>query len=209
MRRNMIKMSLRHPSGLEIEFEGDEPAFDRFAQFLAGELSGFVRGLEPVNTEDIRTLPPGDVEDDGDSAGNIAEQEVLSLANGNGINPHTVAQLIDRIGAKSDIDRVTVIAHAALEAGLEGIDYMMIEKLYDDMGFPKPARFAKAFSNAKARGLVKSVKHGVWAPTVQGENYARYGQKPTRRTQKRPSVPSNRPSSAEAPALAAGFTESE
>jgi hypothetical protein len=200
----MIKISLRHPTGLEIEFEGDERSFDRFAQFLAGELSGFMQGLEPANTGDSRALLPPGPEDEGDSRGDIEEVEGLSLTNGGGINPHAVAQLIERVGAKSDIDRVTVIAHAALEAGLEGIDYGTIEKLYGDMGFPKPARFAKAFSNAKARGLVKSVKHGVWAPTVQGENYARYGHRPARRTQKRSSNPSSRPPLTDGFALTGG-----
>ncbi len=97
------------------------------------------------------------------------------------LDPRAVAKTIERIGAKTDIERVTVIAQAAVDAGLPGIEYDAIDKLYGDMGIEKPARFAKAFSNAKGRGLVKSVKHGTWAPTVQGENYARFGTKPAKR----------------------------
>lgn len=183
----MIKISLRHPTGLEIAFEGDEQAFDRFAQFLAGELSGFVHGLEPANNGDSLALPPAGTDTGGDDSGDTGEPEHLLLANGEGMSPHAVAEMIERVGAKSDIDRVTVIAHAAVQAGMEGIDYATIDRLYGDMGLPKPTRFAKAFSNARSRGLVKSVKHGVWATTVQGENYARYGQKPPRRPQRRSS----------------------
>jgi hypothetical protein len=180
----MMKISLRHPSGLAVEFEGDEKAFDRFAKFLAGDLSGFVHGLEPGKTADLSVLPPAELGDNGAAAKAEEKEEPPPLGDGKVIDAHAVAAHIADIGATSDIDRVTVIAHAALEAGMEGIDYPTIEKLYDDMGLPKPTRFAKAFSNAKTRGLVKSVKHGVWATTVQGENYARYGKKPSRRTKR-------------------------
>ncbi len=180
-----MKISLRHPSGLEIEFEGDDKAFDRFAKFLAGDLSGFVRGLGPGKPGDLPQLQSGDPESKGDAAQGTADGESQPLGDSQVIDAHAVAAHMESIGATSDIDRVTVIAHAALEAGLEGIDYATIDKLYGEMGFAKPARFAKAFSNAKTRGLVRSVKHGVWATTVQGQNYARLGQKPSRRTAKR------------------------
>ena len=77
------------------------------------------------------------------------------------------------------------MAQAAVDAGLEGIDFATAEQLYGDLGIRKPLRFPKAFSNAKTRGLVKNVKRGVWAPTVQGENYARYGEDASRRKAKR------------------------
>jgi hypothetical protein len=183
----MIKIALRHPSGLEIEFEGDENAFDRFAKFLAGDLGGFMRGVAPASAGELessdRALRPIPLTSDEGSDGGSGSGQPLG-SNG-AIDPRAVAAHMEQIGATADIERVTVIAQAAIDASLEGIDYETIERLYRDMGIPKPARFAKAFSNAKTRGLVKSVKHGVWATTVQGENYARYGQKPPRRAVRR------------------------
>jgi hypothetical protein len=176
-----MKMSLRHPSGLEVEFEGDEPAFNRFSEFLTGAIAAFVRDLGPSNGGE---LPPPQIEAPDDSDGE-AEGLPVPLGSDGQIDARAVEAQLTRVGASSEIERVTVIAHAAVEAGLDGIDYPTIARLYDDMGIPKPPRFPKAFSNAKERGLVKSVKYGIWATTVQGENFAKYGKRPTRRPPKR------------------------
>jgi hypothetical protein len=183
----MMKISLRHPSGLEIEFEGDEKAFGRFAEFLSQDVGEFVRGLSPANIDNSEVPPLALPEASTETAYDSGTAETNG-GGGNPLNPRVVAAHIERVEAKTDIDRVTVIAQAAVDAGLPGIDYATIEQLYTDMGLEKPMRFAKAFSNAKARGLVRSVKHGTWAPTVQGENYARFGTKPPKRP-KRPAGP--------------------
>jgi hypothetical protein len=66
------------------------------------------------------------------------------------------------------------MAQIAVESGQPGVDYQTIHELYTELGLPKPAQFpAKTFSNAKASGLVKLVKPGVWKPTYRGENFAR------------------------------------
>lgn len=171
----MIKISLRHPSGLEIDFEGDDAAFDRFVQFLASDVGPFVGGFTPGNQGNRQVLPltmPGQSTERTYDKGPIA-----SNASTGSLDARAIASDIERLGAKTDIERTTVIALAATDAGLEGIDYPTIDRLYTELGFPKPARFAKTFSNARSRGLVRSVKHGVWAPTVIGENYVRHGKK--------------------------------
>jgi hypothetical protein len=176
----MIKIGLRHPSGLEIEFEGDKDDFVAFAEFLAGDLGGFIRAITPANAVDSEISALEGAEDD-EGTDDDEVTEGAALGSGGAISPRAIAARIEQLGATTDIDRVTIVAQAAVDAGFEGIDYDTIEDLYTAMGIPKPARFAKAFSNAKTRGLVKSVKYGMWAPTVQGENYARYGKKPARR----------------------------
>jgi hypothetical protein len=175
----MMKIALSHPSGLEISFEGDDKDFDRFAKFLATDVGIFIQGLSPAKGPDLE-VPALDAPG-ADSDGAYDTDAMRSEADLSPLDPRAVADRIETVHAKTDIDRVTVIAQAAVEAGLPGIDYPAIEKLYTAMGLEKPMRFAKAFSNARARGLVRSVQHGVWAPTVVGENYARFGKKPARR----------------------------
>jgi hypothetical protein len=175
----MMKIALSHPSGLEISFEGDAKDFDRFAEFLASDVATFAQGLSPATKPD-REVPA--LEAPGANATGTYDADATPPDAGlSSLDPRAVAKRIESVEAKTDIDRVTVIAQAAVEAGLPGIDYPTIEKLYTDMGLEKPMRFAKAFSNAKTRGLVRSVQHGTWAPTVVGENYARFGKKPARR----------------------------
>jgi hypothetical protein len=169
----MMKIALRHPSGLEIEFEGDEEAFKSFVHFLGSGVQPFVQGLESRSEQDRAQDQDGasDTDDGGDENGEDA-------FDGNALDPRTLAVRMEKVGAKTDIERVTVMAQAAVDAGRDGLDSKLADSLYDQLGFPKPSRWSKAFSNAKARGLVRSPKYGFWAPTVHGENYAKHGTKP-------------------------------
>lgn len=67
------------------------------------------------------------------------------------------------------------MAQAAVEAGKEGIDYETVTRLYNDLGYKKPSRFTKTFSNARIKNYVKNVGQGMWRPTVPGENFAKLG----------------------------------
>jgi hypothetical protein len=200
----MLKISLRHPSGLEIDFEGDGEEFDRFAAFLSDKLSGLIGVAGPPRAGNGTVLaldPPSDTSDTADD-----ELPVVLGQNGQ-IDARALGAQLERLDARTEIERVTVIAQAAIDAGLEGIDYDTIPRIYDDLGIPKPPRFAKAFSNAKDRGFVKSVKGGVWAPTVQGENFARYGKRPARRARRGSAGPTASTGAAHigpAPALTSG-----
>lgn len=173
-----MKLALRHPSGLEIEFEGDTDEFDRFAQFLAGEVGGFVRGLNANEAEESADTDPDAAGEDEETA---IGQTSRSLGRDSVIDAKAVYARWTEVGASTEIERVTIVAQAAIDAGLEGIDYKTIDRIYDDVGQPKPPRFPKAFFNAKEKGFLRSVKHGVWAPTIKGQNYARYGTKPPAR----------------------------
>jgi hypothetical protein len=178
-----MKISLQLPSGLQISFEGNEAAFDRFTEFLAE--------------------PPGFVENLGVSAPALANGTVHELEQGTSEDapeqsddPLSSRVLHDRlreVGATTDIERVTVIAQAAVDAGKEAVDYSTVDRLYVELGLPKPARWAKTFSNAKARNLVRSVGHGVWRPTVVGENFARFGARDSSRSRSRRSASGERP----------------
>lgn len=194
----MFKIALRHPSGLEIEFEGDEAAFDRFEKFLAGDVGEFVQRLE------TRSRTPQDNPQDlvGEQNGEGNSENDLIPDSSKPLDPHAILGVFNEREAKTDIERVTILAQLAVDAGESGINAKLADELYDKLGVPKPSRWAKAFSNAKAKGLVRSEKHGVWRPTVNGENYAKHGTKPPRR----PAPRRSGSSSAAQPELAPGET---
>lgn len=152
-----MKITIRHPAGLEIQFEGEVSEFDRFTGFLT-DLPAFVGTLGPT-----ATLP---LEANGSSE---------SGSTGGGIDARSVLDKLQAVGATTDIERVTVMAVMAHDAGLPGIDYATVERLYVELGMPKPATLRATFSNAKQKGYVRSVGSGAWAPTVNGENFARHG----------------------------------
>jgi hypothetical protein len=154
-----------------LEFEGELAEFDRLAGVveMPADLLARVRaGYEPDAPRD-EAGQDKEVQDDGGTS--------TGVSGSGSIDVHALAQRLGTLGAKSDIDRVTVMAHAAKEAGLEGIDYKLAERLFVELGERKPTRIRATFQNAKARGLVRPAGRGTWAPTVAGENYSRLGHK--------------------------------
>ncbi len=163
-----MKITIQHPAGLDVSFEGDVPEFERFLELL-NSLPELFGALSATPAAD----PAVRLGADGHAAPAIAGQ----------INVQWLAQTLSRVGATTDIERVTVMAYAAKEAGLGGIDYALAERLYDELGQPKPGKIRATFSNAKIRGYVQNVGSGVWLTTVPGDNFARYGQRQLRRGQ--------------------------
>jgi hypothetical protein len=153
-----MKITIRHPAGLEISFEGNEEEFNRFTTFL-GDPPSFVGAL-----------PAADRSAGGDGG---------PVRDGS-IDPQMIVSRFAEVGAASDVERVTVMAQIAVEAGRDGIDYPEVDRLYEQLGERKPANMRQTFSNAKRAGFVRSVGQGRWRPTVGGENFARLGIRPRR-----------------------------
>lgn len=163
-----MKITIRHPAGLEIAFEGEPPEFDRFTSFLT-ELPAFVGTLGPIDTRARLGGPPGASAPSGSV---IPELPVLPVGS---VDARAVADQLGAVSAATDIERVTVMAHVSHEAGLSGVDYATVNRLYTELGLRKPTKLRATFSNAKQKGYVRSVGNGAWAPTVTGENFARHG----------------------------------
>jgi hypothetical protein len=158
----MMKISLELPNGARIEFEGGNEEFKLFTDFLA-DPPELVDGLGSMTPQ----LAAAAVQN--------ANVKPAELGPADPLDPQHVAERLKAVSASTDIERVTVMAQLAVEAGRDGIDYRTVEQLYGDLGLKKPPRFTKTFSNAKTRNLVKSVSQGIWRPTVPGENFARLG----------------------------------
>jgi hypothetical protein len=107
--------------------------------------------------------PKGGVED-------AVEDEEIDIA--------ALAEQLDEVGAKTDIERCTVMAHFAVKAGRRGIDSALADSLYTELALPKAGVWRSTFQNAKRSGMVKSVGKGAWAPTHAGENFATHGIRP-------------------------------
>ncbi len=67
------------------------------------------------------------------------------------------------------------MAQAAVDSGMEGLDFPTVERLYKAIGVRKPGSWKATFSNARTAGLVQNAARGLWKPTTKGENYALYG----------------------------------
>jgi hypothetical protein len=171
----LTKFSVKFPSGLEITAEGDGDIVNEFRTLAIEELPALMEKLEaPPSTQQVRLLPPSTLDtgedretgDDGDGT----EETPIDVAK--------LAEILEERGAKSDIERTAIMAFAAVDAGRRGLDAATADELYTELGLPKPGVWRSTFQNAKARGLVKNVAQGVWAPTVPGENFARHGIRP-------------------------------
>ncbi|GIK76651.1 MAG: hypothetical protein BroJett022_03410 [Actinomycetes bacterium] len=171
-----MKLDLTLPSGLQIFFEGEPDDFATLVEQL--RLSEAVESGQAAAPQ----LPPGQSPPPG-TIDPPAEDDPL--------NPKVLQARLNRVEAKNHIERVTVMAQAAVEAGMEGIDFPTVERLYGALAIPKPGKWKSTFSNARTRGFVVNVGRGSWKPTIPGENYALYGREASppparRRSQARP-----------------------
>jgi hypothetical protein len=169
-----MKIKLKLPNGAELDFDGDSGEFDRVLSFLATPPEVLTAPAAELS-EDIEGNrgDDGGSDDSGGGGGGGADPGDSARAGGGALEPAHVNERLMMVGAKSDIERVTVISQLAVEAGMAGADYPTVEQLYTELGFRKPSRFTKAVANAKSRNLVRTVGQGIWKPTYLGENYAR------------------------------------
>jgi hypothetical protein len=159
-----MKVAVKHPIGLEIEFEGDAEAFEAFTRFYDERLNALLEASPPVSPPAVvppKPSPPTPSEN--------APDDRIPL------DPRAIAARLEEVGAKTDIERVTVMAQAAVDSGLEGLDYDAADNLFLELNLRRPPKWRPTFSNARTRGYLKNVERGLWAPTVVGTNFALLG----------------------------------
>src|SRR5437870_1525036 len=101
----MMKIAVELPNGARIEFEGENEEFKVFTAFLA-KPPELVEGLGSMASAASGTPGlPGDQGKQGE------------LPPGNTLDPQYVMERIRAVGATSDIEKVTVMAQLAVEAG--------------------------------------------------------------------------------------------
>jgi hypothetical protein len=186
-----MKITIELPGPVSLTFDGEADEFERFSGFVS-ELPELIGELGPVSTRELNEGGgAADSDDDGGGSG------------ANPLDPQALQARFSQVGASTDIERVTVIAQAAVEAGREGADFALADKTYVSLALAKPARWKVTFGNARTRGYLQNVGRGVYKPTVPGENYARgLGGPPKRRP-----APRTVAAGAAVPALDAGDDE--
>ncbi|HEY3829067.1 MAG TPA: hypothetical protein VGL57_07715 [Solirubrobacteraceae bacterium] len=181
-----MKITIELPGPVGLTFEGDVDEFERFSGFVS-ELPELIGEIGPASV--------GELGDGGAGDGGGDDENGSSP-----LDPATLQARFSRVGASTDIERVTVIAQAAVENGREGADFALADKIYIALALAKPARWKVTFGNARTRGYLQNVGRGVYKPTVPGENYARgLGGPPKRRPAQRTVA-----ATASAPALESG-----
>lgn len=165
----MMKISLRLPSGVEFDFEGDQAAFEDFKTFLADELPQLLPTARSEPVQDTARIgqPASESHAEERDASSDPEEQQVDIA--------AIGSRLDELAVTSDIERVSVMAQAALDAGREGLDYETADRLFTELGIAKPSVWRATFQNAKKRGYLQSVGRGLWKPTYAGENFARLG----------------------------------
>src|SRR5438132_8109434 len=103
-----MKISLKLANGAILDFEGDAAEFERLTGFLASP------------PDSLTAAAPAGAPEAGGGPG---EDGAGSL------DPSYVEERLEKIGARTDQERVTVMAQLAMESGREGIDYETLEHL--------------------------------------------------------------------------------
>lgn len=91
------------------------------------------------------------------------------------LDPNYVAARLEEVAANTDVERVTVMAAVAVDAGLPGLDIERAGELYRDLALKMPGMMRSTFSNAQTRGYLTNIGKGVFKPTSVGLNFARLG----------------------------------
>lgn len=162
----MTRIELSLPTKLQLSFEGSLEEFDQFVERLTA------LGLLPnaASNAPLPDVPPIASEVDGDE---IALSE---------IRPEAIEGRINAVGAETDIERLTIMAFLAKQAG-GGLSAEVADSWYSALGIRKPGVWKSTFANARTRGYIRHTDNG-WIPTTAGENFAVHGirRTPSRRT---------------------------
>jgi hypothetical protein len=159
------QFTIKWPNGAELTYEG-EVSFDELLDLLDRDAPPtLLTGGGPGGRQTVGS-------DGGDGGGGGGRG-----GGGNGFDYQSIEARFEEVAARTDVERVTVLAQVALDAGLSGIDTETAENIYRELGLRMPGNWRSTFSNAQTRGYLRNAERGVWRPTAAGENFARRGER--------------------------------
>jgi hypothetical protein len=152
----VAQFTIKWPNGAELTYEGDV-SFDELLDLLNRETPALLASTPPVSSQ--------------------ARSEPKAEARSTGFDFPSIEARFQEIQARTDVERVTVMAQVAVDAGLPGLDLATAENVYRELGHRMPGNWRSTFSNAQTRGYLRNVERGLWRPTAAGENFARRGER--------------------------------
>jgi len=157
----MAQFTVKWANGAEVTFEGDV-TFEEVRAFLNSEPPALVAAPAPgVLRAATATDPDTSSKEEGPPRARL--------------DANYVDARLQEVGARTDVERVTVMAAAAVDAGLPGLDIETAGSLYKDLALRMPGLMRSTFSNAQTRGYLTNIGKGVFQPTSAGLNFARLG----------------------------------
>jgi hypothetical protein len=158
----MAQFTVKWANGAEVTFEGDV-TFEEVRDFLNSEPPALVVAPAPGVLR-AKASPERDID--------LGEDETPPMPS---LDANYIEARLQEVGAKTDVERVTVMAAAAVEAGLPGLSIETAGELYKDLALRMPGVMRSTFSNAQTRGYLDNVGKGTFKPTSAGLNFARLG----------------------------------
>jgi hypothetical protein len=156
----VAQFTIKWPNGAELTYEGDV-AFDELLDLLDRDTPTLLASA-PVGPR----TPDRSRDDDGGGGNRTATFDYA-----------TIEARFQEVQARTDVERITVIAQIAVDAGLPGLDVETAENIYRELGQRMPGNWRSTFSNAQTRGYLRNIERGVWRTTAAGENFARRGER--------------------------------
>lgn len=170
----MTQLTIKWPNGTELAFDG-EMSFEQMRELLDSELPPLL-----ANVPGARRTPVAASSDDKEEG----EQEESAPSR---IDFAYLDARLEEVGARTDVERITVFAQVAVDAGAPGLDIPTAENWYRQLALRMPGVWRSTFGNAQARGYLQNVGRGLWSPTSAGMNFALRGDRrpsPARRTRR-------------------------
>jgi hypothetical protein len=164
----VIKLNLKHPSGFEFSYEGPEEGLQAALAVVSEELKTTLQVAANPVPKPVVAAHAATGDDDAAQADSAEDTPLDARA---------IAERFEAVGARTDIERLTVVAQAAIEAGHDGLDYGTLDRVFLEMGLKRPPKWRPTFSNARTRGYVQNIGRGLWKPTVIGQNFALLGER--------------------------------
>jgi hypothetical protein len=161
----MAQFTIKWPNGAEVTYEGDV-SFETVRELLDRDPPRIATTPASATPRIQRQSPTSG---GGEEPENIPEAPRVDFA-------YLDAQL-QEVGARTDVERITVLAQVAIDAGAPGLDIATAENWYRELALRMPGVWRSTFANAQARGYLRREGRGLWRPTSAGENFARRGER--------------------------------
>jgi hypothetical protein len=169
----VAQFTIKWPNGAELTYEGDV-SFAELVELLDQEAPPLLAMSGAAQSPPLPRDPAG-----GGKGTEDGKPSPVDFAH--------INSRFQEIGARTDVERITIMAQIAVDAGAPGLDIPTAENWYRELGLRMPGLWRSTFANAQTRGYIKNVSRGVWAPTAPGENFARHGERrPSAARKKRP-----------------------